>query len=210
MKSKIFNSDQIRAIQDGRMTQFMQVVKPQPDLITNVIGGVTWQQSKDKYKWGSDTAELLSDMMQECPFGKIGDTLYCRETWAVWGYTQGEYIHKANGFVQRYGAWEKDTPHKPWDIERIEKWNPAATMPREAARLFLRITNIRVMRVQELDDEDFIKQGHKERSHSCGGFGYYEAGGEIQDCCCQSFDHSPIVMGFIDLRHVGIKIIKCT
>lgn len=142
MRSKIFSTDQIRAIQDGRMTQFMQVVKPQPGLHAefcryDVIGQALFT---DNTRIG-------------CPFGKIGDTLYCREDWAV--NERGEYEYRADG---------KEAPVLLCltfeGLKTINRWYPSATMPREAARLFLRITNIRVMRVQELKEQDAAAQGY--------------------------------------------------
>jgi hypothetical protein len=138
------------------LTQFMQVVKPQPEEIT---GDMLYP-----YKWyAANKGDFAGDISRpvKCPFGKVENVIAVRETWAEWGDMQGGYVHKANGFQQRYGAWEKDTPKKLHDVERIEKWNPAATMPREAARLFLRITNIRVMKTRDLTEQDARAQGHE-------------------------------------------------
>ena len=136
-----------------------------------------------------------------CPFGRVGDVIYVKEKWRKYAYLDDQkeitefaadnpgplYLSDGDGCQ----IFNKD------GTERMVPWRPSATMPREAARIFLRIENIRVMKVQELDDEDFDKQGIEEMSHRCGGFGYYEAGGDIYDCSCQSFKYSPMVMGFI-------------
>lgn len=136
MKSKIFNTDQIRAIQDGRMTQFMQVVKhPLDNRGARYCGPHGWED------WHG--------IPIKCPFGKVGDILYCREAWHYLD-SQDEFVYKADPPIF--------FPHEM--VETNPFYSPA-TMPREAARLFLRITNIRVMRVQELTEQDAKAQGYE-------------------------------------------------
>jgi len=124
------------------MTQFMQVVKPQPEEIT---GDLLYPQ-----KWyAANNGDFAGDIDRpiKCPFGKIGDIIYCREKWNyIYGIIDTEkeiigYYHSTDGDVNK-------------------KWKSPATMPREAARLFLRITNKRVMRVQELTEQDAKIQGY--------------------------------------------------
>lgn len=153
MRSKIFNTDQVRAIQDGRMTQFMQVVKPQPtdDWMQNTkqfspTGAMFDSRGKQLFWLHNPNDKNKLDSEIYCPFGKVGDVIYCREKWnIIYGIIDTDrepigYYHSTDGDINK-------------------KWISPATMPREAARLFLRITNIRVMRVQELTQEDAVKQG---------------------------------------------------
>jgi hypothetical protein len=92
-----------------------------------------------------------------CPYGKPGDVLWVRETWAQWN--EGGYVYKADGFIERYGAWERDTPKKFHDVERVEKWKPSLFMPKTACRIFLEVTDVRVERLQDISEEDAIKEG---------------------------------------------------
>jgi len=203
MKSKIFITDQIRAIQDVRMTQFMEVVKPQPWPGTGA--GFAWSPKgpeSDSYLWNTDMQSLCNHMMEACPFGKVGDVIAVRESWVYGNKMDGEdFVKDDKGeYVMQY-YYKAIHQHQGWfdgdHYFETAPWKSPTTMPHEAARLFLRITNIRVMRVQELEDTDFIKQAVEELPHSCIGFGYYEAGGEIQECFCMGWEHSPIVMGYI-------------
>ena len=41
----------------------------------------------------------------------------------------------------------------------ILKWHPSIHMPREAARIFLRVTDVRVERVQDIDDDGVVAEG---------------------------------------------------
>ena len=78
-----------------------------------------------------------------CGTGKqtfaVGDVLYVREAWARVG---SKYYYLADG-GQRIPA----------------KWQPATTMPREASRTRLRVTNVRREKLQEITEEDCIKEG---------------------------------------------------
>ena len=74
-----------------------------------------------------------------------GDILWVRETWAAWSSTYGvapKLYYKADG----------DTPAGI-------KWRPSIHMPKEAARLFLRVTDVRVERLQDITDEGAKAEG---------------------------------------------------
>jgi hypothetical protein len=141
MRSKIFNTDQVHAIQEGRMTQFMQAVKPEYQPVRYEYINGKWMMKQA----GWPLLQRDEFISRFCPFGKVGDVIAVRETFQYYGNAKGQidYLYKA----------------KAGDEERLNEfhdpiWRPSAAMPREAARLFLRITNIRVMRVQELTEED--------------------------------------------------------
>lgn len=153
MKGRIFNTDQVRAIQDGRMSQFMQEVKDK-----HVLHQINVNNHLPSYF--EDT--------NFCPFGKVGDVIYVKET------TVRAYVYEWEGFgetppLRYYYRADDDWKEQEWHDEYNDcpsdapKWKSAVHMPIAAARLFLRITNIRVMRVQELQEEDFRKQGYYER-----------------------------------------------
>ena len=64
-----------------------------------------------------------------------GDILYVRETWK-----------KAPNGYYYYEDWQKN------DIADITKWKPSIHMPKEAARIWLKVTNVRVERLQEITE----------------------------------------------------------
>lgn len=85
------------------------------------------------------------------PYGKAGDILWVRETFAEANcLTKGgnEFSH----FV--YKA-DKDPLHNYF------KWKPSLFMPKEACRIFLEITEIKVERLQQITNEDCINEGIK-------------------------------------------------
>lgn len=82
-----------------------------------------------------------------------GDHLWVRETWCK--DANGDYIYRAN-----YGTTEDDSfPHSMF------KWRPSIHMPREAARLFLQVVNVRVERVQDITPDDARAEGHPQKLH---------------------------------------------
>lgn len=80
------------------------------------------------------------------PFN-VGDMIYVRET-VGYGY---------------YAAWDQKTFYKAdypdGTPDFVARWIPAASMPREEARLFLKITQIGIQRLQDISFEDCKKEG---------------------------------------------------
>ena len=161
----LFSTPMVQAIIAGRKTVTRRIVKlkhlPQKDIASihpdgSGLGWVAWagkpvgaEFTRQAYP-GNDGFK--------CPYGEPGDILWVRETHAPWGY-DNSYAYKADGFIERYGAWERDTPNGISDIERIEKWTPSIFMPKEACRIWLEITQIRVERLQDISREDALAEG---------------------------------------------------
>lgn len=77
-----------------------------------------------------------------------GDILYVRETWCK-GLER--YIYRAD---------YSDTEKFYRDGKEIEmKWHPSLHMPKDAARIFLRVTNVRVERLQEITTNQIEQEG---------------------------------------------------
>lgn len=145
MKPILFNTDMVRAILDGRKTVTRRVVKPQPE--ARIVPG-----EKDCYIYRGIPCGL-DGMTNFAPY-RPGDILYVRETW---NRLLGEWIYKAN--------------QKP-GFKNPGKWRPSIHMPREAARIFLRVTDVRVERLQDITPEQIDAEGCKE-------FGYSVETGEL-------------------------------
>lgn len=78
-----------------------------------------------------------------------GDILYVRETWNKLPHS-GEYIYKADD------CGSNNIPKgEIWHI----KWHPSIHMPKEAARIWLKVTNVRVERLRDMKPEDIRKEG---------------------------------------------------
>lgn len=77
---------------------------------------------------------------------KIGDILYVRETWTELETVYGVpyYAYKADDHILHHSAGEN-----------FKKWRPSIHMPKKAARTFLRVTGVRVERLQDIITEDY-------------------------------------------------------
>lgn len=86
-----------------------------------------------------------------CPYGKPGDTLWVRETWAPL------HEHTADGSCgPSCCAYAADPPVCP---PVRTKWRPSIYMPRWASRLTLEVTGVRVERLQDISEEDAVAEG---------------------------------------------------
>ena len=77
------------------------------------------------------------------------DILYVRETWGH-GYYDGTYIYKADDKLAELPTFKESS-------KMIYK--PSIHMPKEAARIFLKVTNVRVERLQDIDDDGVVSEG---------------------------------------------------
>jgi hypothetical protein len=132
-KPILFNTDMVKAILDGRKTVTRRVLKHPFEIHPN--GYITKPRGNERL----------------CPYEppyQPGDILYVRETWNVW---TGGYIYK---------AWSKPFPQAGCYPET--KWHPSIHMPKEAARIFLKVKDVRVEQLQDITPDDAVKEGTKE------------------------------------------------
>ncbi|MEB7500038.1 hypothetical protein NGC23_07520 [Leclercia pneumoniae] len=150
-RGMIFNGEMVRAILDGRKTQTRRIMNPQPaDDITrgyfpnmNTFG---WKSSL-KHKHGSTTAHF-------CPYGKHGDRIWVRETWAEAGAGAPDLkIYRAN--------YPAHVPSHYGNVPPAEdiRWKPSIHMPRWASRITLEITGVRVERLNSISEENARAEG---------------------------------------------------
>lgn len=81
-----------------------------------------------------------------------GDILYVRETWK----------QAPNGYYY-YEDWQRG------DIADLTKWKPSIHMPKEAARIWLKVTDVRVERLQEITEVGIQKEGVEVDPKECVG-----------------------------------------
>lgn len=146
VKQILFNTDMVRAILEDRKTVTRRVMKPQPRAI--YYDGKVYDDDglyvvAENQNGGVEQIEL--------PY-RPGDILYVRETWQKNPYGIGwPYFYKAS---------PEEFDHAP------DKWHPSIHMPREAARIFLRVTDVRVERLQDITEEQALLEGaRKEYQH---------------------------------------------
>lgn len=132
----LFNTEMVRAILDGRKTFTRRLVKFFPGENPQWTGYI-----KDGLMLYNGKNELC---IRKAPY-QPGDILYVRETWSEW--TDG-YLYK---------AWTEPFP-QPGQFPEI-KWKPSIHMPKEAARIWLKVTNVRVERLQDITEAEAMLEG---------------------------------------------------
>lgn len=126
----LFNMEMVRSILDGRKSCTRRIIKPQPQ-------GYFEVSEEPLYIYDTDGKQ-----------GKItppyqpGDILYVRETWK----------QAPNGYYY-YEDWQRN------DIADITKWKPSIHMPKEAARIWLKVTDVRAERLQDITGLSVKKEG---------------------------------------------------
>ena len=156
-KPILFNTKMVRAILDGRKTQTRRPVKDQVD--KDGMWGYAISTPKNSISFRRKGKEWYYKL----PY-QPEDILYVRETFAVGEVDYGEepdgravpYISQCEG--------ENNIIPKEWAIRNdigIEevRWKPSIHMPKKLARIFLKVTDISVERVQEITPLDASKEG---------------------------------------------------
>lgn len=139
----LFNTEMVRAILDGRKTCTRRICKDAnectvPDMEFYNADRRTYAVHNFADK---EHTEQLSIAERTCPICP-GDILYVRETWK-----------KAPNGYYYYEDWQRN------DIADVTKWHPSIHMPKEAARIWLKVTDVRVERLQDMDKMDAVKEG---------------------------------------------------
>lgn len=150
VKPILFNTEMVQAILDGRKTVTRRICKdandytvPMIDFIDNDKRTYAVQSFYDKNH--EDPCSLAEVNMPIC----IGDILWVRETWGK-GYEEGSYIYKASDKLASLPSFKESS--------RLI-YHPSIHMPKEAARIFLKVTDVRVERLQDITEEQAIKEG---------------------------------------------------
>ena len=152
IKPILFNTEMVRAILEGRKSCTRRLVKPQPGgKHTFPLGFVTDSTEKKEVGCFGFAANEYGGSIQyvKPPYRYApGDILYVRETWCK-GLKR--YIYRAD-----YSDTEKFYRNGK-EIEM--KWHPSIHMPKEAARIWLRVTDVRVERLQDITINDIRREG---------------------------------------------------
>jgi len=134
-----FTGPMVLALLAGRKTMTRRVLKPQPaseDLASELL------EDYELRGWECFPDGDAFAVVKRLPYAP-GDLLWCRETWCHGLAELGQLpaYYRADG--------EDD----------CTRWRPSIHMPRWASRLTLRVTDVRVQRVQEISEGDAIAEG---------------------------------------------------
>lgn len=153
----LFNTEMVQAILAGRKMQTRREVHP--DIAVSI------SNNPDR-------------ILYRCPFGQTGDVLWVRETFAKCigrdeitpSEMENAYELSPDRFIV-YKADSKEETHPDHPEWGNKRWKPSIHMPKDAARIWLRITDVRVERLHDISEADAIAEG-VERIADYGTTGY--------------------------------------
>jgi hypothetical protein len=169
----LFSAPMVRALLAGTKTQTRRAVK-QRDLV-----------------WMDEHQGLREpDNAERCPYGKPGDRLWVRETFAIEHSVESDQPppHNDGRPLKRRPADDCDAIQPLWrqahyratdpapelvyedgpaggrEDEIGARWRPSIHMPRWASRITLEVTGVRVERLRDISDADARAEGIQELS----------------------------------------------
>ena len=189
IKPILFNTEMVQAILDGRKTCTRRIIKPQPKgrlcyTCAGANNGSWGYPPKTAYEYWGDEYRLPDVITNKelnrrwkAPYD-AEDILYVRETWCEYGDLNDsdqiidgteKYYYRADG--------ENPTPYNDFLVHRngfdehrsFPVWHPSIHMPKEAARIWLKVTNVRVERLQEITEVGIQKEGVEADPKECAG-----------------------------------------
>jgi len=158
----IFSTPMVQAILRGEKNQTRRIMNPQPkEGYTPEI----YKGNDFKYHIESRKSPILLED-DSWHFANKGDIIWVRETF-IEGYAMedGNFMYDENGKeIPRtwykadgdLGNWYNGTSDFP--SENIP-WKPSIHMPKQACRTWLKVTDVRVERLQDISEEDAIGEG---------------------------------------------------
>ena len=138
MKPIIFSAPMVRAILSGSKSQTRRVMNPEPTI--DADGMWHWKDCQ----WMDGGLGFPPSGIEDYAPHKVNDELWVRETWRVHSADEGtcSYEYFADDVNNGGGTWK-----------------PSIFMPPYAARIFLRVTGIRLQRLQNITEEDALAEG---------------------------------------------------
>ena len=166
----LFNTDMTRAILDVRKTATRRVAFPNKDFheFPRPDNPDAWWFRGRMYRSFDDALCSPQGVMSLCKY-RPGDVLYVRETWCwcpCWdcghdsesGCTETPSSRFYNEEKREYGCYGFKASFAD-NEQPFDRWRPSIHMPREAARIWLRVTDVRVERLQEITVTDLQEEG---------------------------------------------------
>jgi len=154
-KPILFNTEMVQAILADRKTVTRRVLKKPFEVHEN--GYITKPRKNERLA------------PYESPYNK-GDIMYVRETWTVEGVEEenGEYVayigYKSERNTQK--GYRKRMKIQQADFKKYEDFmyfggdhRPSIHMPKDAARIFLKVIDVRVERLHDITEEEALKEG---------------------------------------------------
>jgi hypothetical protein len=178
----LFKGEMVRAALEGRKTQTRRIAwefdihhkirKSQKDAPVEWAGAVHPARDSGWVSWYPGDTRGLADLTKknyakgiECPYGRVGDRLWCRETWRTFERPEDGVdgiLFRADNHFQPVENTHDAADQ--WVIahdngKHCDQWRPSIFMRRWMSRLTLEITEVRVERVQDISEADILAEG---------------------------------------------------
>lgn len=187
-KPILFNTEMVRAILDGRKTQTRRLIRPQPyGYLNYIMAGAPssvvgkWGYDPDSRKRIQALEEAIDNLAGNEESNRLwlppchaDDLLWVRETWN-YGYVDSNYReysppdlwfeqedpkHKETHYMASPSYWYyADAEDRKNMTELHGCWRPSIHMPKEAARIWLKVKRVCVERVQDITNRDATAEG---------------------------------------------------
>lgn len=177
MKPILFNTQMVQAILEGRKTTTRRIVKD----IDNNYTYLGSDKQKTTVSFSRKTTGL--PLKIKIPY-QVGDILYVRETWMIQSMKNYEknvkFLYKARPTKLNEVHVSNKRYEEMLKFECKNGWQSSLFMPKVAARIFLKVTNVRVERLQDIDGEGAKAEGI--RKLSTGLYGVNEETDIVEQC----------------------------
>ena len=164
MKPILFNTEMVRAILDGRKTTTRRIVKPQP-IDGRMTAAGFLKAIPEHMDWGGEVVKL--------PY-QPSDVLYVQETWKIDSLLRDKPGYPMaidfKALQSGYSQAEIMCSFTPERFQKFQKfyqkpgWQSPYFMPKEAARIFLRVTDVKAEQLRNIDKywSNYDKEGMRD------------------------------------------------
>lgn len=160
-KPILFSAPMVRAILEGRKTMTRRVLKPQPEERAKFLGWLNIGKPFARPIAGFSKTAVRHIKVRYA----VGDQLWVREAWRAESSdmdhippiripTASQILYEANG------SFGKDAT--------VGKLRPSIHMPRWASRILLKVTAVKIERLQDISEEDAKAEGVEPRIDHVG------------------------------------------
>ena len=174
-KAILFNTEMVRAILDGRKTCTRRVIEL-PENMDGVPVGKCGDSS-------NPLGFMYPGGIKRPPY-QPGDILYVRETWEHFECCCCEGDEHGNCYREpQQSALNKSCGCYMYratdEIYGDARWHPSIRMPKEAARIWLKVTDVRVERLQDITPKGAESEGVGNLFYDDIGYGEKNYGTEV-------------------------------
>lgn len=151
MKPILFNTEMVQAILEGRKTCTRRIAKTIKSFEMKDNNRVFARIQTNQFtSFGGGAMSLFLE--KYAPY-QIGDILYVRET-----FFEGDILDSNEDIVKRDIVIYATDDLSEHGLEEL-KWKPSIHMPKKLARIFLKVTDIRIERLQDITENEAVKEG---------------------------------------------------